>query len=305
MERRTIINEIHSQARKNFPRRRVILKGIDDLWQADLVEMGNYSTQNRGFRYLLTVIDCFSKYAWAEAIRSKTADDVYVAFKNILNNGRVPQNLQTDDGKEFFNKKFDRLMKDNSINHYSTYSVMKASIVERFNRTLKTLMFREFSYNGSYHWIDIYKQLIHNYNMTKHRTIKMAPINVNSRNEKVLLNTVYSNLKTFPTPKYRVGDYVRISKYKNIFEKGYTPNYSAEIFRIKSIQITNPVTYILEDYQGNPIKGGFYKEEIKRTRSPNTYLVEKVLKSKGDKVYVKWLGFSNQHNSWIEKNDIL
>lgn len=109
----------------------------------------------------------------------------------------------------------------------------------------------------------------------------------------------------FPKSKLRVGDYVRISKYKNIFEKGYTPNYSTEIFRIKSIQITNPVTYILEDYQGNPIKGGFYAEEIRRTRLPNTYLVEKVLKTRGDKVYVKWLGFSSQHNSWINKNEIL
>lgn len=305
MERRTIINELHAQARKNFPRRRVIMKGIDDLWQADLVEMGNYSTINKGHRYLLTVIDTFSKFAWAEATKSKNASDVSTAFKKILDKGRIPKNLQTDDGKEFFNQEFYKLMKMYSINHYSTYSVMKASIVERFNRTLKSLMFREFSYNGSYHWLDIYKNLIDFYNKKKHRTINMPPIEVNSKNEKRLLSTVYSHLKMFPPSKYHVGDYVRISKYKNIFEKGYTPNYSTEIFRIKSIQITNPVTFILEDYQGNPIKGGFYKEEIQRTRFPNTYLVEKVLKTKGDKVYVKWLGFSKDHNSWINKSNML
>lgn len=133
----------------------------------------------------------------------------------------------------------------------------------------------------------------------------MAPIEVNKKNETMLLNTVYNHIKIFPPSKYRVGDYVRISKYKNVFEKGYTPNYTTEIFRIKSIQVTNPVTYLLEDYAGNPIKGGFYKEELKRTRYPNTYLVEKVLKTKGDKAYVKWLGFSNNHNSWINKNDLL
>lgn len=305
MEKRAIVNEIHTQARKNFPRRRVIMKGIDDLWQADLIEMGSYSTLNKGFKYLLTVIDTFSKYAWVEPIKSKNAFDVSHAFEKILMCGRIPKNLQTDDGKEFFNKEFKSLMNKFSINHYSTYSIMKASIIERFNRTLKSLMFREFSFNGTYHWIKMYKGIIELYNKSKHRTIKMAPIEVNSKNEKLLLNTVYSHLKVFKNSSFRVGDYVRISKYKNVFEKGYTPNFSAEIFRIKLIQNTNPVTYILEDYQGNPIKGGFYKEEILRTQYPNTYLVEKILKVKGEKVYVKWLGFPKEHNSWINKNEIL
>lgn len=305
MEKRQIVNEIHSPARKNFPRRRVIMKGIDDLWQADLVEMGNYSKINKGYRYILTVIDTFSKYAWAEGVKTKNALDVSKAFTNILEMGRIPNNLQTDDGKEFFNKEFDKLMKKYSINHYSTYSVMKASIVERFNRTLKSLMFREFSYNGTYHWIDKYKKLIETYNNNKHRTIKMAPIDVTPNNQEFLLNTVYNRLKMFIKHKFHVGDYVRISKYKHIFEKGYTPNFSTEIFRIKTIQLTNPVTYILEDYQGNLIKGGFYQEEIRRTKFPKTYLVEKVIKTKNDKAYVKWLGFSSQHNSWINKNDIV
>lgn len=133
-------------------------------------------------------------------------------------------------------------MDEYSINHYSTYSVMKASIVERFNRTLKSLMFREFSFNGTYHWIDMYIQMIYKYNKTKHRTINMAPIEVNARVQQLLPNTVFIHVKTFAPSKYRVGDYVRLSKYKNIFEKGYTPNYSTEIFRIKFIQNTNSVT---------------------------------------------------------------
>lgn len=305
MEKRAIIDELHSQARKNFKRRRVIMKGIDDLWQADLVEMGNYSTVNKGYKYLMTVIDTFSKYAWAEPTKSKNAADVSEAFHRILSLGRKPKNLQTDDGKEFFNKEFKKLMKKYSINHYSTYSIMKASIVERFNRTLKGLMWKEFSNNGTYHWIDIYKTLIQKYNESKHRTIKMTPISVNSTKENKLLKTVYNNLKVFKTSKLHVGDHVRISKYKNIFEKGYTPNWTTEIFKIRFIQNTNPTTYLLEDYEGKPIKGAFYKEEIQFTRFPNTYLVEKILRTKGEQAYVKWLGFSNQHNSWINKNKIL
>lgn len=306
MEKRAIVNELHTQARKKFPRRSVIMKGIDDLWQADLVEMGAYSNLNKGYKFLLTVIDTFSKFAWVEAIKSKSGNNVTLAFQKILKKDlRAPKNLQTDDGKEFFNKEFGNLMKNHKINHYSTFSVMKASIVERFNRTLKTKMFKEFSFKGSYKWINIYQKLVDTYNRTNHRTIKMPPINVNSLNEKKLLNTVYNPLKLFIHSKLHVGDYVRISKYKNIFEKGYTPNFSSEIFKIKTIQNTNPLTYILEDYQGNPIKGGFYKEEILRTRFPDIYLVEKILKTRGDKVYVKWLGFSNEHNSWIAKNNIV
>lgn len=304
-EKRFLVNELHKQARKRFLRRRVVMKGIDDLWQADLVEMGNYSTQNKGYRYLLTVIDTFSKFSWVEPLKTKTSKDVVKAFKNIFKFGRKPINLQTDDGKEFFNKNFDVLMKTYKINHYSTFSVMKASIVERFNRTLKGMMWKEFSYNGSYHWLDKYKDLVKTYNKNYHRTIKMAPIKVNKSNEDTLLNTVYNHLKIHPPSKYHVGDHVRISKYKHVFEKGFTPNWTTEIFKIKSIKNTYPTTYILEDYQGNPIKGGFYNEELSKTRYPNTYLVEKILKTDGDRVFVKWLGFPNDHNSWINKIEIL
>lgn len=219
--------------------------------------------------------------------------------------GRIPKNLQTDDGKEFFNKVFQSLMLKYKINHYSTYSVMKASIIERFNRTLKGMMWKEFSYNGSYHWIDIYQQLINKYNRKIHRTIKMAPIDVKPSNEKFLLNTVYNHIKIFKKKKFNVGDHVRISKYKHHFEKGYTPNWTTEIFKIKEIKVTYPTTYILEDYTGAPIKGGFYEEELLSTKFPDVYLVEKILKTKKDQAYVKWLGFSNDHNSWISKNEIL
>lgn len=303
--KRNLINELHKQARKVFPRRRVVMKGIDDLWQADLVEMGNYSKYNKNYRYLLTVIDTFSKFAWTVPLKTKTAPETTQAMEDIFQLGRVPKNLQTDDGKEFFNKYFGKLMIKYKVNHYSTYSRMKASIIERFNRTLKGMMWKEFSFNGSYNWLNIYKDLTNSYNRKVHRTIKMPPIKVNSTNEKKLLNTVYSHLKMYKIPKFNVGDHVRISKYKHIFEKGYTPNWTTEIFTIKSTQNTYPATFILEDYHGNLIKGGFYAEELSKTRFPNTYLVEKVIKTKDEKAFVKWLGFSNQHNSWISKDEIL
>lgn len=307
MSRRQIVNELHKAKRKNFLRRKVILKGIDDLFQADLVEMIPFARQNKGFNYILTVIDCFSKYAWAIPLKNKTADVVCVAMKNIFeSSGRVPKNLHTDMGKEFYNKTFNDLMKNLKINHYSTYTHLKASIVERFNRTLKEKMWKLFSFQGSFKWINILEDLVADYNNTKHRTINMTPTEVNSKQiERKLLNTVYNYKIIIAKNKFKVGQHVRISKFKDIFEKGYTPNWSPEIFKITKVNQKHPVTYQLADYQNQKIMGRFYEKELQSTKYPNAYLVEKVLKKKGSNVFVKWLGFENNHNSWINKNDVL
>lgn len=304
MTKQQLVNELHKPARRNFKRRTVILKGINDLWQADLVEMGEYSSENNGFRYLLTVIDAFTKFAWALPIKTKSGPEVTNAMKQILIK-QSPKHLQTDNGKEFYNVHFGNLMKKHAVNHYSTFTTLKASIVERFNRTLKGLMWKQFSLNGNYKWTNIVRDLVKKYNSTVHTTIKMRPCDVNSTNEKKLLNTVYSKIKTLPLPKFKVGEKVRISKYKHLFEKGYTPNWTTEIFTIKTFKNTNPVTYILKDYQGNEIRGCFYEHELLKTKHPNVYLVQKVLKKSRNKVYVRWLGFSDAHNSWINKNAIL
>lgn len=303
--KQTLVNELHKPARKNFKRRRVVMKAIDDSWQCDLVQMDAYAAQNNGYSYLLTVIDTFSKYAWAIPIRRKTGEDVTEAMSTIFKEGRIPKNMQSDDGTDFFNKHFKRLMLQHKINHYSTFSSLKASIVERLNKTLKHIMWKEFSMNGNYKWIGMIKKLVATYNTNYHQTIKMKPINVNSSHEQHLLSTVYNHIKVAGFAKYKIGDTVRISKYKHIFEKGYTPNWTTEIFTISKVQITNPVTYLLQDYQNRPIAGSFYELELQKIPPTDLYLVEEVLKKKADKVFVKWLGFSSEHNSWIDSTEVL
>ena len=145
-------------------------------------------------------------------------------------------------------------MQSHQINHYSTYS-----IVERFNRTLEGMLWKEFSYQAPYKWINIYQDLGDTYNNTLYRTINMTPNEVNSTNGKHLLDTIFSNLKISRKPEIKVGDNVRISKYEHIFEKGYTPNWKSEIFKIKRVRNTNPNTHILEGYQGYDIQGDFYE----------------------------------------------
>ena len=148
---------------------------------------------------------------------------------------------------------------------YSIFSHLKASVCERFNRTLKNKMWMQFSLQGNSKWLDILKDLISSYNDTKHRTIGMKPKTVTEHNEKKLLFSVYKNYnvkQAVKKPKFKVGDKVRISKFKHVFEKGYTPNWTTEIFTVNRIMNTEPVTYILKDYQDKAIAGSFYEYEL-------------------------------------------
>jgi hypothetical protein len=300
MSKREIAHELHRPSRKNYTRRHVNIYGKNDLWQADLVEMIPYSKQNKGYKYILCVIDCFTKFAWAVALKSKTAAEVSNSMSKILCT-RTPKLLQIDNGKEFYNKTFDALMSKYNIHKYSTFSVMKACIVERFNRTLKEKMFREFTARGTHDWISILPMLIKEYNNSKHRTIGMTPVqaDLNPLSVELKLRKI-GNEKI----KFKLGDKVRVSTQKGVFTKGYLPNWSAEIFTVIKINKTSPPTYILEDYTGKPIAGCFYSEEISKTIHPDDYLVEKIIRRRGNQVFVKWLGFDKTHNSWIKTSEI-
>lgn len=300
MSKRDIAIELHKPARKNYIRRRINVYGKNDLWQADLVEMIPYSKKNKGYKYILCVIDCFTKFAWAIPLKSKTAKEVSTAMSKLLLK-RSPKLLQLDNGKEFYNSTFNALMEKHNIHKYSTYSTMKACIVERFNRTLKEKMFREFTARGSHEWVSILSSLINEYNNSKHRTIGMTPVQADANPTSVeIMQRKIINRKN----KFNVGDNVRISTYKSVFAKGYLPSWSTEIFKIVKINETLPTTYQLQDYTGKPIAGCFYSEEILKTNYPNDYLVEKIIRKKGKQIFVKWLGFDSTHNSWINTSDI-
>lgn len=303
-----VIDELHKPARKNYKRRRTLVRGLNDLLQADLVEMIPYAKSNRGFKYILIVINVFSKKVSAYPVKTKTAKDVTKTMRKILlEYKKTPKNLQTDQGKEFFNKEFNGLMKEFNINHYHTYSTMKASVVERVNRTLKNIMWKRFSLQGNYKWLQILPQIINKYNNTKHTTTGMKPSEITQKHEKDLMSRIYTHPKIFNLVglKFNVGNAVRISKYREAFHKAYKPSWSNEIFRIKKINVTSPETYTLEDQQNNEIKGAFYKEELQKVKHPDVYLVEKILKRSGNRVFVKWLGLPTSQNSWIANRNLL
>lgn len=311
MIKEQIANEIHKAARKNFSRRTVILKGIDDLWQADLIDLKQFKKINHGYTFVLIVMDCVSKFAWTVPVKTKTMSEIANAFISIITtSNRHPVNLQTDQGSEFYNKLFQNVIKKYGINHYSTYSIMKASLVERLIRTIKNKLFKLFSINGNYKWVGKpLKSVIDSYNNSKHRITKFKPVDVNFRNEELVLKNIKEayKVKLFKNEKTKlvVDDFVRISKYKSIFEKGFTPNWSTELFKINKIKNTHPLTYEIRDFRNQPILGSFYGYELQKTKYPDTFLIEKILKRNGSRLFVKWLGFSKKDNSWIDKNAIV
>ena len=175
---------LHKPIRKKFLRRKTVVAGIDTQWQADLADLSKLSKFNDKHRYLLCIIDVFSKYAWVVPIKDKTGKTLVIAFKSVLKSGRSPKSLQTDKGTEFKNKEFQNFLKTKKIHFFTTKNPeTKASIVERFQRTLKTCMWKYFTHHRTLKYVDILPKLVHSYNHAYHRNIKCAPVSVTLKNE--------------------------------------------------------------------------------------------------------------------------
>jgi len=211
---------LHKPRRLRFPCRRTYSKGIADLYQIDLADMSNLSSFNDGMRYLLTCIDVFSKRAWAVPIRTKSGRDVTEAFEKIANE-RQPNLVQSDKGMEFLNSTFQSMLRRRGIKFYTSENEdLKASVVEIFNRTLKTKMYRYFTYANTRRYVDLLDDLLHSYNNTYHRSIRMAPVEVCPHNEDRPDASVSAKPKSYRW-KYDIGDRVRIVMGRRPFRKGY------------------------------------------------------------------------------------
>lgn len=255
---------LHKPVIKKFKRNKVYSYDIDYLWQADLVDLSRLARYNNGFKYLLTCIDVFSKYGWAIPIKSKSAESIYLAFTKIFKKRR-PKKLQTDKGKEFLNKIFLNLLKSKKIHFYQINSDLKACVVERFNRTIKEKMWRYFTKKKSFVYLDIIDNLIKSYNNNYHRSIKMSPNEVNNENKNQVFKNLYGHINdSLIEFKFKKGDNVRIAKYKTVFDKGYTPNWTSEIFIINKLFIRNPPVYEIKDLQNQIIEGVFYENELQK-----------------------------------------
>ena len=307
--------------KRHFQRGRVIVKGIDDQFDADLALFSSYSDENDGYKYLLFVIDIFSRYGWVEPIKDKSAKEVIPAFNKILDEGRIPRRLRTDAGKEFTNNLFQNNLNERDIVHFTTHSEKQANYVERFIKTIKSRLYRYMIENNTSRYIDILPKIVDSYNKTWHTGIRSEPINVTKANENLLWWQMYwpktKYIKTRQKRKrdlysFKVNDKVRISNIQTPFQREYDTKWSAEIFKIQQrfIRQGQPI-YKIVDWDNNPVQGTFYQKELQKVdvSDENLFKVDIILKYRGrgknKEALVKWKGWPKKFNSWIPASDLI
>lgn len=257
---------LHRPRRNRFQRNSYNLTNIGDFWQADLMDMQSLSRKNKGYKYILAVIDGFSKFAWCVPLKKKQPSEIIRGFKIIFEKcGYKPRNLHTDKGGEFTGKLFQRFLADNGIVFYEASDpATKAAMCERYIRTMKSLIFKYFTYTGTQRYCDVLDSLVVLYNARYHRSIGMAPDNVNENNILQVWEKLNKNRCAKKKPLLRCGDFVRLAKSKEVFDKGYKPLWTSEIFKVvKVIAHMRPV-YKIAALDGESITGSFYEPELQK-----------------------------------------
>ena len=303
--KRKLTRELLKPKRKVFPRRRIFSPNVDNLWTMDLLDIQKFSRVNKNFRYILVVVDVFSRFAWARPLKNKEGNSIKTALEGIIKtSGKQPSKIWSDDGSEFRNSKVKELLEKYNIELYSTHNEPKASIAERFIRTLRGKIESDFILTQTTVWYDILPELIREYNSSRHRSIVMSPQDARKpENLAIVFKRLYPEQKEDTRSRLSVGDKVRVSLHKRLFEKGATTNWSEEIFEVNKVVMTKPIVYHIKDLDGEEIEGSFYKEQLQKTNQM-IYRIDRIIRRRGDHVLVKWSGYPDKFNSWLNKEDV-
>lgn len=309
---------LHKARRVNFKRNAYKLNNINIQWQGDLIDTSSVALENDNHNFVLLVIDSFSKFVSTRALKNKSAREVTAAFKDIVEErGVKPMYFVTDKGKEFVNSTLGAYMKSEKIIHFSPANdTFKASIAERAIRSWKSLVYKIMTATMSMRFIDHLEKVTRMMNGRHHRTIGMCPAEVNEKNiYDVWRNSRLASSKAEGKPtkeSMKIGDFVRLSKNKNtsVFDKGFLPNYSDEIFKVvKTIKRHHPV-YRLKDLTGEDLEGAWQREEIQKVRhdEDTLYRIKDVLKKRKRRgnveLLVNYFGFPAKDTRWILESEV-
>ena len=300
----------HRPVKYKFDRGKFFSKGIDHIWQIDLIDVSNLKNKSYGqwYNFLFVCIDVFSKYAWVIPIAQKQAKQTAEALKKILESNRIPKIIYSDKGTEFSGE-FQKLCKKQSIRQIYTKSIHKAAVVERFNRTLKEKLYRLFTYKKSKNYIDDLESVVEAYNNSYHRSIRMSPSDVNKSNSPQVLDNLYGDLISYDNPlvfNLNIGDYVRIPIEKKKFEKGYTQKWSSDVYIITQKLPINPAQYTIKALTTEKKLGTLYEPELQKIEPKEfPYDTLEVLKETDTQILVKQLNDEKQKEYWIEKDQKL
>lgn len=318
--KKQLAKELLKPKLKRFSRRRVFSPTVDAIWAIDLADVHQYARVNKNYKFILVVIDLFSKYAWAKPLRNKSGivtarnlEDIFVTSE------RNPSKLWADRGTEFYNVNVREVLRRYNIKLYSTYNEPKSAIAERFIRTLREKIESNFILTHSTVWYDILPELVHEYNTSFHRSISMTPEDaIKPENYQQVYDALYNRPKR-KTPEQRrkdrtavfqIGDKVRISLHKRLFEKGATANWSEEIFEISNVLVTKrPIVYKIKDLAGEELEGTFYRQQLQKTNQ-DIYRVDRIIRRRRganniQEVLVKWSGYPDKFNSWMLAADVM
>ena len=259
----------HKQV-KRYKTLKTVSAGLDVDHQIDLADMRRIKSWNRGQSYILTCVDVLSKYGWAIPVKNKSAANVAKAYKKIIDEGRKPWRVFSDKGREFKGE-FAKMLKENDIQQIFTENpTIKASLAERFNRTLKIRLYKYFTKTNTMHWLKILPKIARAYNHTVSRITEMRPVDVTHKNDQHVYKKLYSNADTLRKNnkrnegKFDVGDLVRIEENRGAFFKGYTPNFKEEIFIVAEKQKRDQIVYKLKDLKGEDLTSIFYEPELSK-----------------------------------------
>ena len=306
----------HKEARKvtNFNPFFVYKK--HEMWQCDIMYLPNLSKFNKGYKYLLCLIDVFSRKLYVKILKVKTSLVVLNAFDEMCKYIKtLPDKLVVDKGGEFNSKMFINYCKEKNIKLIFTQNETKAAHVERAQRSFQNILYKIMEEKQSKNYIEYMTDILFIYNNRKNRMTEFSP-NLAFMNENA--DSVRNNLEKYYSSKilnkkknnFKEGDYVRIKEKRNVFTKGYLPYFSEEVFRIKKVLTNLPQPrYVVTSFTGEEeIIGTFYEKEITKA-THEEYKIEKILKTRkkknGEKVYyVKWMGYDSTHNSWVNEEDI-
>ena len=265
-----LADELHKPVIKKFNKGKVYSQVKDNILGLDLADMQSLSRKNKDIKYLLRAIDLYSNYAFVVPLKDKKGISIVNAFDKIIKqSNRKPNKIWVDQGSEFYDNNFKKWLSDNNIIMYSTYNEGKSVVTERFIKTLKNKLHKHMTASGKNVYCDVLDDIVNEYNNTKHSTIKMKPKDVKNGTTKSIAvarnKRVYIDEHNEKDSRFKVGDRVRISKFKNIFAKGYTPNWSKEIFIVDKINDTVPYTYNIKDLNDEEIIGSFYDRELQKS----------------------------------------
>ena len=254
------INEIYSKPpKKNYPTNKTDVYYIDDIWSLDILDLKDYGPENnRQYRYVLVIIDNFSKFGWTLPLKNKNSQTIKDSFEKILiSSKRKPNLIESDRDKGFYNNLFQYLNK-NDIKLYSRNSSFGSVFAECFNRTIRDLLKKPVFEKGDGNWTDVLQTITKQYNRRIHSSTKLTPIQASLRKNE---GYVYKNLldkRKKIKPRYEIGDLVRTADLKKTFSKGDTSDWSYRLYKIIEISNDTIPTYkidnLKERYNGSLLK---------------------------------------------------